>query len=115
MSFFQISFIILTIVFLSSGQILFKAASYKLEFSLNGISSFLNFNLIGALIIYFLATVMWLMVLKITPLRIAYPYMALAFVFVPLMSHYFLGENLQTNTFLGSALIIAGVFISSRG
>jgi drug/metabolite transporter (DMT)-like permease len=68
--------------------------------------------LISAVTIYSLATGMWLMVLKDTPLRLAYPFFGLSFVVVPILSHYLLGENLNWNVFLGAAIICIGVWVS---
>ena len=51
-------------------------------------------------------------VLKATPLRIAYPFAALAFFIVPVLSHFFLGEDLHWNTFAGAFLIALGVWVS---
>lgn len=109
----QLVFIILTIVALSVGQILFKKASVALTFSSKNILySFINSNLIIALVVYVVATLMWLFVLKTTPLRIAYPFVALAFFIVPIMAYYFLGEKLNLNTFIGASFIALGVWIS---
>ena len=109
----QFIFIVLTVIALSVGQILFKIASSSLEFSIAGIlGGILNTKLIIALIVYFFATVMWLFVLKSTPLRIAYPFAALAFVIVPIFAHLFLGESLDWNTFAGAGIIAVGVWVS---
>jgi undecaprenyl phosphate-alpha-L-ara4N flippase subunit ArnE len=105
--------IVTTVLLLSVGQVLFKLASARLDFSLAGIHGLINLNLIMAIIIYFFATGMWLLVLKEIPLRAAYPYVALAFVFVPLMAHFILGEKLYATTYIGAALIFAGVWVSS--
>ena len=113
MSLTQLSFILLTVVALSAGQILFKMAAGSFEFSASGfINSLLNIKLIIALVVYFFATIMWLFVLKDTPLRVAYPFFALAFFVVPILAHFLLGESINWNTFAGSALIAIGVWVS---
>jgi drug/metabolite transporter (DMT)-like permease len=113
MSLIQLTFIISTVLALSAGQILFKlaAASFSLS-SENLLVVLLDIKLIAALFVYLVATVMWLFVLKAMPLRIAYPFVALAFIFVPIMAHVFLGEDLNWNTFLGAAIIAFGVWVS---
>ena len=109
----QFVFIILTVIALSAGQILFKIASSSFEVSIAGlVKSLLNPTLIIALAVYFFATGMWLLVLKSTPLRVAYPFAALAFFVVPILSHYFLGESIGWNTFAGACLIGIGVWVS---
>lgn len=113
MSLFQLTFILLTVIALSAGQILFKMAASELEFSLSGfVASLLNARLIAALVVYFFATVMWLLVLKATPLRVAYPFAALAFFVVPILAHFLLGESINWNTFAGAGLIAIGVCVS---
>ncbi|MBL1262523.1 EamA family transporter [Methylomicrobium sp. RS1] len=109
----QLNFIILTVVAISTGQILFKMAASEFELSVVGfLNSLSNIKLICALIIYFLATTMWLLVLKITPLRIAYPFVSMAFFIVPILAHFLLNEKLSWNTFIGASLIGAGVWVS---
>jgi drug/metabolite transporter (DMT)-like permease len=110
----QLALILLTILGLSIGQVLFKLASAGLIFTPAGLlRSILDPKLIAALFVYFLATGMWLYVLKHLPLRVAYPYVALAFVFVPLLAFFLLHEKLHWNTFVGAAFIGIGVWISS--
>ena len=75
----------------------------------------LNSKLLIALLVYVLATISWLVVLRMTALRIAYPFIATAFIFVPLISHYWLDEPLRISTFVGAAIIIIGVIVSIWG
>jgi drug/metabolite transporter (DMT)-like permease len=113
MSLYQFIFIILTVAALSAGQMLFKMAATDMNFSAGEfVSSLLNIKLIVALIVYFVATIMWLIVLKDTPLRIAYPFVALAFIVVPILAHLVLGESINWNTFVGAGLIAIGVWVS---
>ena len=113
MTIVQIAFILLTVISLSAGQILFKLAVASIEFSAGGfVNALLNLKLIIALVVYALATIMWLFVLKSTPLRIAYPFTASAFFVVPVLAHFLLGEHISWNTFAGASLIALGVFVS---
>jgi undecaprenyl phosphate-alpha-L-ara4N flippase subunit ArnE len=113
MSLSQFAFIVLTVLALSAGQILFKLASSGFELSGAGlISNVLNIRLVLALLVYAFATIMWLLVLKSTPLRVAYPFTALAFFIVPVLAHFLLGEKVGWNTFAGAGLIAGGVWIS---
>lgn len=110
----QLTFIAFTVLSLSIGQVLFKVASAKLELSSAGfLQSLINPTLVTALLVYLFATIMWLLVLKQTQLRIAYPFAALAFVFVPFLAHYLLHEPLHWNTMVGAFIICLGVWISS--
>lgn len=109
----QLIFIILTVFALSAGQILFKLASAVIVWSPAGFAaSVMSTKLLTALVVYAVATFMWLFALKTVPLRVAYPFMALAFVIVPILAHYLLGEYIGRNTFVGAVLIAAGVSIS---
>lgn len=113
MSLLQLAFILLTVAALSAGQILFKLASESISFTAAGfLASIFDVRLIVALTVYGVATIMWLAVLKITPLRMAYPFVALAFVIVPILAHFILGEKLAWNSFVGAALIGLGVWVS---
>ena len=113
MTLFQFLFIIAVVIALSAGQVLFKLAAPTIDFSLGGaLNNFTNTKLLLALGIYVIATALWLVVLRSTPLRIAYPFAALAFFIVPVCAHFLLGEAIGWNTFLGAALIAAGVLVS---
>jgi undecaprenyl phosphate-alpha-L-ara4N flippase subunit ArnE len=105
------------VVSISVGQILFKLASRKIVF--NDYSQVIfdlvrNKYLIIGLVLYGLTTMLWIGLLRIVDLRYAYPLMALAFVIVPILAKYFLGEDLKFNSVLGGLIIIAGVFVSVR-
>lgn len=114
LGFKQLIFIIATVFLLAVGQILFKVAAEKIDFAGQGIvaSLLLNTTLIIALIIYAVATFCWLMVLKGIPLRLAYPFAALGFFIVPLLSYLFLGEPLRASSFIGAAIIMVGIYVS---
>jgi len=109
----QLVLILFTVFLLSVGQILFKLASSDIVLTPAGmLSSFLSLKLIAAFAIYSFATALWLIALKGLPLRVAYPFAALAFFIVPTLAHFLLGESLSWNTYAGAAVIALGVFIS---
>lgn len=110
----QVLLTILTVLLLSVGQVLFKYASGKIDIQGKGILAglLLNPTFVIAIVVYGIATISWLLVLKVTPLRIAYPFAALAFIIVPIFASIFLGETLRWTTFAGAAVIILGVCIS---
>lgn len=116
MSFAGLAAIIGTVFMLAVGQVLFKFAAGGLDIAGKGLVGAVLFNkwLIVALVVYFAATVLWLAVLRKTPLNVAYPFVALAFVFVPLLGHWWLGEPLRMQSLYGAALIGAGVWVSVR-
>ena len=113
MSFNQIMLILLTVVLLSVGQVLFKLVAMDMKNI--DISSLLQPKLILALCVYAIATILWIYVLCHTPLRIAYPFVGLAFLIVPVLSWYWVDEQINLNTIVGGAAILIGIWISVSG
>ncbi len=106
--------LVLTVLMIASGQILFKVSANRIELSEDyGIFRYLDPVLIFALILYAVATMMWIYVLRKVPLNVAYPFMSLSFVIVPTLSWLLLKENPTYYTFLGGVVIFAGMLISS--
>lgn len=113
MSLAQIALTIFVVALLSAGQVLFKLAAIDLaKLDAVKMTAFLTPKLAIAFFAYGCATIMWLFVLRTVPLRLAYPFSALAFIAVPLMSFYWIGEPIRINTLIGAAVILAGVWIS---
>lgn len=109
----QFLLIVLTVTFLSIGQILFKLASEDIILTSTGIfPSLMNLKLLIALAVYAIATLLWLVSLKGVPLRVVYPFAAMAFFIVPTLAHFFLGETIGWNTYVGAAIIAVGVVVS---
>ena len=105
---------ILCVLGLAIGQILFKVSASAL--AKNG--SFFSYTplvaLSAAICLYGLTSVVWVWVLQRTELGRVYPLMALAFVFVPLGSHFIFGERFHTQYFLGVVMIVAGIIVAVR-
>ena len=113
MTFSRLLLVLFTVLLLSTGQILFKLAAKDIVLTASEIlPSLLSFKLAIALIVYFIATLLWLIVLKDTSLRVAYPFAALAFFFVPAMAYFVLGETASWNTYVGALIIAIGVIFS---
>ncbi len=106
---------------LAVGQLLFKKASEAVpdRVGLDGqalretLALALNPYLIGALALYFLATLLWIWVLRDVPLSRAYPFIGLGFVLVPLGALLFFQEPITGRYLLGSALIMAGIYLAA--
>lgn len=114
---YQVFFIVFCVLGISSGQILFKLAALSLpkSKSLWHITTFLvNPFLISGLVLFLGMTVLWILILRTIPLNNAYPFMALAFIFVPMLGAIFLGETIELKMVLGSLLIIAGIVVTVR-
>ncbi len=111
MSFNQIMLILLTVLLISVGQVLFKLAAMDMKNI--DISSLLQPKLILAFFVYTTATLLWVYILRHTPLRIAYPFVGLAFLIVPVLSWYWMDEQISLNTIVGGAAILIGIWISA--
>ena len=110
MSFNHVILTLLTVVLISVGQVLFKLAAMDIK-NINFLSIFQP-KLILALCIYVIATGLWIAVLRYTPLKIAYPFMGLVFLFVPILSWFFLDEQISINTIVGGLAILIGIWIA---
>jgi drug/metabolite transporter (DMT)-like permease len=103
-----------TVAAIACGQVLFKMASsaWPVGSGLMGLAGVAWFW--AALVIYGAATLAWLALLRTVPLSVAYPFFALAFFLVPVMSWWLLGEDVGIRNWVGALLIGAGVWVSSR-
>ncbi len=89
------------------GPILLKKASEK---KLSKISSLMkNYHLFGGVSLYGFGTILFIPALKGGDLSILYPFVALNYIWVSLLSVRFLGEKMNSMKWMGIALIIAGV------
>jgi drug/metabolite transporter (DMT)-like permease len=66
------------------------------------------------LLLYALGALAWIAVLARLDLSIAYPFLALNFVLVTLVSRFFLGESVPALRWLGILVICAGIFLVAR-
>ena len=71
--------------------------------------------LIAAIACLGLGMLLWLNVLRLVPLNIAYPMLSLNFVFVALASHYWFGERTNVHGWIGIMLIMMGVVLLGAG
>ena len=106
---------LLTACSMACGQILFKlgAKSWAGDTATQWLWSFItNPFLIIAVFLYALTIIVWIYVLRVLPLAIAYPLTALSYIIVPVLSYLILNEKITIQTLLGSLLIITGVIIT---
>lgn len=93
---------------LATGQILFKLAALKA--GQQGLSlELINGWFVAALVLYGVATVLWVWLLTFTPLSYAYPFAALGFVIVPIASTVIFNETLTPGYGVGALLIVSGI------
>ena len=115
MSFTLSALTLLCVVCISVGQLLFKQAANALPPQAQLVDWLFNGWLIASLCLYALTTLGWVWILRHAPLHIAYPFMGLAFLLVPLLARALLGEPLTWQTLVCGALILAGVTLASTG
>jgi len=104
--------LVFLVVLFALGQVLFKKAALS-----GGDGEFLRGLLtvwtLAALILYGLATLLWIWILQTVPLSIAYAFTSLAFILVPIVAHVVFGEALSIKYAIGCGLIVMGVIITS--
>ena len=95
------------------GPILLKKASEKKLSSLKALST--NYHLFGGVALYGLGTLLFIPALKGGDLSVLYPFVALTYIWVSLLSVKFLGEKMNRMKWVGIALIILGVSFIGLG
>jgi undecaprenyl phosphate-alpha-L-ara4N flippase subunit ArnE len=105
--------IIICTLLTAAGQVLMKYSTSGLDNLLDAIT---NIPLIGGLIIYAVASVLLITALKNAELSIVYPFIALSFVWVTILSIILFNEQVSLINTLGIIAIIIGVsFIGRSG
>lgn len=104
-----IAFVVLSLVV---GQLLFRATAIVWASGRPLFSIPVLIRLVPSLTFYALSTLAWVWVLRTVPLKSAYPFMALAFVLVPLGAHWLFGEVVTLQYLAGTCLIMIGVVIT---
>lgn len=95
------------------GPILLKKASEKKLSSLKSLST--NYHLFGGVALYGLGTMLFIPALKGGDLSVLYPFVALTYIWVSLLSVKFLGEKMNRMKWIGIVLIILGVSFIGLG
>lgn len=105
---------ILCVLGIAAGQIMFKISASALQRA----GTFLDLKTLmilgSAFALYGLTTIAWVWVLQKIELGKAYPLMALAFVLVPIGSHFILGERFQMQYFVGVIFIMFGIILAVK-
>jgi drug/metabolite transporter (DMT)-like permease len=98
-----------------AGQLLFKSAAVRYAAATGDTGQRLigllqDFCFLSAIGLYAALAVFWVWVLSFTSLSRAYPFVALAFAFTPLLGGLLFGEVLTTPLFIGLLFIVCGLF-----
>lgn len=99
---------------MATGQVLFKYSATRYAALSSPLLIFIKWPFLLALAVYAVTTVGWVLVLRTTALSRAYPFMALSFVLVPLLSWLFFKEQLSLRYVLGIAAIVLGIVLAAR-
>ncbi len=70
--------------------------------------------MLGGLALYGIGTLIWLRALAQVPLSQAYPFVGLGFVLTAALGSMLFNEALGPSRLVGTALVIAGVFLVGR-
>ena len=110
-------YLVLVPTLLAVGQFLFKRTA-------DGLVTHSVFRFFGsmlasphfwvALLIYAIATFLWVFILSRVPLSRAIPFIALTFVIVPIISAVFFEERLNLAYWVGIFVVMGGVYITVR-
>jgi multidrug transporter EmrE-like cation transporter len=102
-----------TIALLALGQVLFKLSAGRT--SANKWEFLVSSPFLAALVVYGLATLLWVFTLRFWPLTIAYAAQALTIVIVIAIGTGVFGEVLSTVQYCGIAIILAGLVVLAVG
>lgn len=107
-------FLAINIVFLATGQILWKLGMDKMD-GFNIVSIILNPDIISGVALYGLATLLWLYILSKEELSFAYPLQSITYVLGTILAIFVFHENVSLLRWLGIATIIIGATLVAKG
>lgn len=105
---------LLCVIGIATGQILFKLTAQAWAETGSIFASKTIVVLGMALVLYGITTIAWVWVLQKLDLGRAYPFMALAFVLVPIGSYFIFGEKFNLQYMIGSFLVVVGIIVAVR-
>lgn len=107
----QLALAIGCVVAIAVGQVLFKRLGLEIEATGTWLQPRAILILGVSLAIYGGATLLWIHLLRSVELSRAYPFMALSFVLVPMMSWWLFAEQLSASYLVGTLLIVGGIVV----
>ena len=109
-----IALVLFCTLLMSIGQLLYKKGANLLEFNLMAIIT--NYQLILGYGIYILAAILLIIALRYGELSVLYPITATSYIWIALLSMFFLSEVIGVYKWVGIILIIFGIsFIGFGG
>ncbi len=107
-------FVVILCTFLTSAaQIFLKYGSNVLRFDM--VSLFTNYNLIAGIVLYMLGAMLLIVAFSGGEVTALYPIFATSYVWVLILSYFFLGESLNIFKILAIFIIISGIYLVTYG
>ena len=107
----SIFLMIFVTILISVAQLFYKIGANRLEFDFVNIIT--NYPLIIGIMLYGIGAVLFVIALKGGEVSVLYPMLATSYIWVSLLSKYFLNEELNLFKWLGIIFIFAGVCLIS--
>lgn len=111
----------MVVIMLTAGQVLWKTGllkigGFKPSAGLRaGLMSLgLSPYILAGLVLYIVATVLWLYVLSNVPLSLAYPLMSVSYVLGVVAGAVVFKESVPATRWLGAAVVCGGAYLISR-
>lgn len=79
-----------------------------------GIDRYLSPEYVGSLLALMTQALVWQQALKRYPLTVAYPFMSIVFLIIPVASYLVFGETISTGQIAGAVLIASGAVLVNR-
>lgn len=99
---------------IAAGQLLFKKAGMEIQQAGTWNSTRALLIVFFALVIYGVATLLWINLLRFVSLNRAYTFMALCFIIVPIASHFAFRETITPGYAIGTLLVVLGLIVTTR-
>ena len=113
MTLFNGLLILLNTLILVSGQFLWKIGMTNRSVSFDSIGAItrvlISPFILSGLVLYGLATILWLFILTKVPLSVAYPIQSIAYILAVFGAYFFFQEEITLWKVIGIILIMAGV------
>jgi uncharacterized membrane protein len=100
---------VISTLFGGYGAMLFKRSSTTIKLDVKALLQ--NKNLLGGIVCYGLATLIFLTAYRLERLSLVYPLVSMSYVWVALFSALILKEKIRIMTWIGFACIILGIVI----
>lgn len=107
-----LTYILISVTLNSIAQILWKKGVKIDKINVKAIiKMMLKPKIITGLAVYAVSALLWILILSNTELSYAYPFIALGYILVAILSHYILREKISSKKIIGMTIIITGVIL----